>query len=68
MSDKVISSELLTELSNDEQEVLTGGYLYVSPGYGYGWGGYGRPHRGGGYGRHHYGHGRRPHHYHGYGW
>ncbi len=57
LSDLSNSSELLTELSIKEQEVLTGGH-----GWGHGWG-HGRRHHG--WGHHGWGHGRR---HGGWGW
>ncbi|MBD2567200.1 hypothetical protein [Anabaena lutea] len=51
MSNKIISSKLLTELSAEEQEVLAGGRGWGGYGRGRGWGGYGRGRGWGGYGR-----------------
>lgn len=57
MSHQTISSELLTELSTEQQEIIAGGYGWYGH-HGYGHHGY-RPHYGhhGHYG--HYGHRRR---------
>ncbi|MTJ07644.1 MULTISPECIES: hypothetical protein [unclassified Anabaena] len=60
MSDQNISSELLTELSAEDQELLSGGHYW-----GGGWGrprwggGWGRPRWGGGWGRPRWGGGYR---------
>ncbi len=49
MSDQIIISDLLVELSTEEQQLLSGGYGYYGGGYGRPY--YGRPY----YGRPYYG-------------
>ena len=59
MSEQIISSELLTELSIEEQEVLAGGHGWYGGGHGHG--GWGHGHGGWGHHRRHgWGHHRRP--------
>ncbi|MBD2139171.1 hypothetical protein H6F32_16695 [Anabaena sp. FACHB-1237] len=64
MSHQTISSELFTELSTEQQEVIAGGYGWYGHGYGHhGYGGHGYGHHGygPGYGNGWYGH--RHHHW-----
>ncbi|MBN3882984.1 MULTISPECIES: hypothetical protein [unclassified Nostoc] len=55
MSDQIVMSDLLVDLSTEEQQIISGGTygFYGRPYYG----GYGRPY--GGYGRPYGGYGRR---------